>query len=80
MKNNKEVIVYSTPDCAYCYTIKSYLQSEGVDYKEINIYEDEQARKKMEEISGQKNVPVTVIDGEVITGWDKKKINKLLNI
>jgi len=80
MKNNKKVIVYSTPDCAYCYTLKSYLQSKGIEYKEINIYEDEQERRKMEEISGQKNVPVTVIDGEVITGWDKKKINKLLNI
>jgi len=80
MKNNKEVIVYSTPDCAYCYTLKSYLQSKGIEYKEINIYENESARKTMEDISGQKNVPVTVIDGQVVTGWDKKKINKLLNI
>lgn len=80
MRNNRQIIIYSTPDCAYCYTIKSYLQSKGIDYKEINIYEDEKARKKMEEISGQKNVPVTVIDGEVVIGWGKDKINKLLGI
>lgn len=77
---NKKVLVYSTPDCAYCYTLKSYLQSKGVGYKEINIYEDERERKKMEEISGQKNVPVAVIDNEVVAGWDKEKINKLLGI
>ncbi len=80
MENNKKVLVYSTPDCAYCYTLKSYLQNRGIEYKEINIYEDEPARKKMEEISGQKNVPVTVIDDEVVAGWDKEKINKLLGI
>ncbi len=76
----KKVIVYTTPTCAFCYTLKSYLQSKSIEFKEINIDEDEKARKKMEEISGQKNVPVMTIDNEVIVGWDKGKINKLLGI
>ena len=80
MNNNQKVIVYSTPDCAYCYTLKSYLQNKDVKYQEINIYENEEERKKMEELSGQKNVPVTVINGQVVAGWDKKKINDLLNL
>lgn len=80
MTNNKEIIVYSTPDCAYCYTLKSYLESKGIAYREINIYTDEEERRKMEELSGQKNVPVTVIGDEVVTGWDKGKLNKLLGI
>ncbi len=80
MNENKKVVVYSTPDCAHCYTLKNYLESKGVEYEEINIYETEQGRKKMEEISGQKNVPVTVVGVEVVAGWDKEKINKLLDI
>jgi glutaredoxin-like YruB-family protein len=79
MKNEKNIVVYSTPDCAYCYTVKSYLHSKGMEFKEINIYEDEEERKEMEEISGQKSVPVTVIDGTAVTGWDKEKIHTLLN-
>ncbi len=76
----KKIILYTNPTCAFCYTLKSYLQSKGFEIKEIDVDEDEEARKKMEEISGQKNLPVTVIDGKVVTGWDKKKINKLLGI
>jgi glutaredoxin len=37
-----------------------------LQFKEINIYEDDDERIKMEEISGQKNVPVTVINNTII--------------
>jgi glutaredoxin 3 len=80
MTNKKVITLYSTPVCAYCYTMKDYLKEKGINYEEINIQENEAARKKMEEISGQKNVPVTVIDGQVLTGWDKVKLNQLLEI
>jgi glutaredoxin 3 len=80
MEKDKKIIVYSSPDCAYCYTLKGYLEKKGFNYQEINIYEEESARKKMEEISGQTSVPVTVIGEEVIVGWNKEKINKLLGI
>jgi glutaredoxin-like YruB-family protein len=80
MEKEKKIIVYSSPDCAYCYTLKGYLENQGKEYEEINIYEDEQARKKMEELSGQTSVPVTVIGDEVIVGWNKEKINNLLGI
>lgn len=80
MTNKKKVSVYSSPDCAYCYTLKGYLKEKGIDYEEIDIYLDDDGRKKMEEISGQKNVPVTVVDGQVLTGWDKVKLNQLLEI
>lgn len=77
---NKKIIVYSTPDCAYCYTLKGYLESKKQAYQEINIYEDEAEQQKMEALSGQKNVPVTLIGDQVIVGWDKEKINQLLGI
>lgn len=34
----------------------------------------------MIKISGQMGVPVVDIDGQVITGFDKQKIDQLLNI
>ncbi len=78
MKN--KVIIYSTPTCAYCYTVKDYLKEKGVEYKEINIETNPTEKTKMEKISGQKNVPVTIINGKIVIGWDKKQINNLLNI
>ena len=80
MANKKKIIVYSSPDCAYCYTLKGYLKEKGIDYEEIDIYVDDEGRKKMEELSGQKNVPVAIVDGQVLTGWDKAKLNQLLEI
>jgi alkyl hydroperoxide reductase subunit F len=77
---DKKVTVYSSPDCAYCYTLKDYLEKNGIEYEEINIYDDEQAYKRMVEFSGQKSVPVTVIGEEIIIGWDKEKFKEVLGI
>ena len=79
-EKNKTVTVYSSPDCAYCYTLKGFLDKNKIKYEEINIYDDDEAYEKMKEMSGQKDVPVTVIEDEVIVGWDKEKFKKVLGI
>jgi len=38
MSKDKKITVYSSPDCAYCYTVKGYLEDNGFEYEEINIY------------------------------------------
>jgi alkyl hydroperoxide reductase subunit F len=80
MNNKKKIKIYSSPDCMYCYTVKGYLEDNGFEYEEINIYEDTQAYEEMKEFSGQKNVPVTVIGEEIILGWDKAKFKETLGI
>jgi glutaredoxin-like YruB-family protein len=80
MSKENKITVYSSPDCMYCYTVKGYLEDNGFEYEEINIYDDTQAYENMKKVSGQKNVPVTVIDGEVIVGWDKEKFKAILEI
>ncbi len=76
-----KITVYSSPDCAHCYTAKDYLKAKGFEYEEVDILFDDEGRKKMEEISGQQNVPVIVINNEtVLTGWNKQKLNEALGI
>ncbi len=79
-KKTKNIIVYSSPDCAYCYTLKSYLKTRGVLYEEIDIYEEETGIEKVKEISGQSTLPVILIDEEIIIGWDKQKLNNSLDL
>ena len=74
----QKVVVYSSPDCVYCYTVKGYLEDKGVEYEEINIYDDTQAYEKMVEFSQQESVPVIVVDDTVIVGWDKDKLKESL--
>lgn len=74
------VKVYSTPTCVYCKTLKGYLKKNNIEFEDIDVSKDEQQLQKMIKDSGQMGVPVVDIDGQVITGFDKEKIDKLLKI
>ena len=76
----KKIKVFSTPSCPYCVTLKEFLKGKGFEYEDIDVSQDEIALKEMTEKSGQMGVPVVDINGEVIIGFDKKKIENLLNI
>ncbi len=72
--------VYSTPYCPYCTTLKNYLKEHNIEFEDINVAEDEKAMEYMIEKTGQKEIPVVEIDEEIILGFDRVKIDKLLKI
>ena len=74
------VKVYSTPTCPYCKMAKDYLKAKGVQFEEIDVSEDTARADEMVKISGQMGVPVLDIDGEIIVGFDRQKINKALGL
>lgn len=72
------VKVYSTPTCPYCIRAKEYLSSKGVEFHNIDVSQDQAAAEEMVKLSGQMGVPVIVIGEEVITGFDKARIERLI--
>ena len=74
------VRIYSTPTCVYCKTLKGYLQRHQVTFDDVDVSKDEKELQKMIKLSGQMGVPVVEIDEEIIVGFDKAKIDKLLKI
>lgn len=84
MKNNdkpqKRVTVYSTPTCSWCNTLKTHLRHHRIKYNDIDVSKDQAAAQAMVQRSGQQGVPQTDINGEMIIGFDKKRINDLLEI
>jgi len=74
------VKIYSTPTCVYCKTLKGYLSKNKIEFEYIDVSKDEKQLQKMIKDSGQMGVPVVDIDGEIIIGFDKEKIDKLLKI
>lgn len=80
MKRELKVLIYSSPDCAYCYTVKSFLEDNELEYEEINIYEDDEGYEEMKRISKQEDVPVTVIGENIVVGWDKERLKELLEV
>jgi glutaredoxin-like YruB-family protein len=79
-KPQKNVTVYSTPTCSWCTTLKNYLRDNGINFRDIDVSKDSKAAEEMVKRSGQQGVPQTTINGELIIGFDKMKIDKLLNI
>jgi glutaredoxin 3 len=75
-----KVRVFSTPACPYCVTLKEFLKENNIEFEDINVAEDAQAREEMINKTNQMGVPVVDIDGEIVIGFDKGKISSLLGI
>jgi len=74
------VKIYSTPACQYCVALKGWLKDQNIPFEDFNVAENAEARDEMVKKSGKLVVPVTDIDGEIIVGFDKEKMAKLLGI
>lgn len=74
------VKVYSTPTCPWCTRAKSYLKEQAIPFEDVDVSQDVTAAREMVKISGQMGVPVLSIDGNVVVGFDKKRIDELLGI
>ena len=73
-----DVKVYTTPTCGFCRQVKSFLDGIGVTYREYNVSRDREAAEEMVNLTGQMGVPVTVIDGQVVIGYDRGRLQALL--
>jgi len=79
-QTQKRVTVYSTPSCSWCTTLKTHLKKNGVRFTDVDVSRDQKAAEAMVKRSGQQGVPQTDIDGQMIVGFDKVRINSLLGI
>ena len=76
----RRVMVYSTPTCPYCVRAKQYLKDNDIAFEDIDVSTNEEKAQEMIKMSGQMGVPVVEIDGEIVIGFDKDKIKKLLKL
>ena len=61
----------------FCGRVKEFLSQRGVDFVDLDITTDEEAIAELDEL-GYMTTPVTVIDGEVVIGFDLGKFEELL--
>ncbi len=74
------VIMFTTPTCSFCNTAKRYLKEKQIRFKEIDVSKDQKAAQDMQRRAGTTGVPVILVNNRPIVGFDKPKINRLLNI
>ena len=80
MENQPTIRVFSTDACPYCVNLKAYLDEKGFKYEDVNVTEDKETAQEMIDKSGQMEVPVIEIDGQIVIGFDRDKIKELLKI
>ena len=74
------VTIYSTPTCPWCITMKNYLRQHKISFTDIDVSADPAKARELVNRTGQTGVPQAEINGEMVVGFDKAKINRLLNI
>ena len=78
------VIVYSFPGCVKCRTAKALLKRLNVEFEEFDVMADKEKAKEMvqkrrtvrEEGNREVELPVLDIDGIIIEGFKREKIEQ----
>ena len=71
------ITVYTSKNCVYCHKVKDYLKEKGREFTERSI-DNPVYREELIALSGQLGVPVTNINGDIIVGFSKKRLDELV--
>jgi glutaredoxin-like YruB-family protein len=72
------VTIYSTRTCAFCHAAKQYLEGKGISFEEVKVDEAPDGPQTLLQKSGQLGVPVIDVDGEIIVGFNRERLDGAL--
>jgi len=78
MPREHKVIVYSTPTCSWCTKLKSWLREKRIRFVEVDVSKDARAAEELVRKTGQMGVPVTLVDGRPVIGFNQPMLERLL--
>jgi len=70
--------IYSTPTCPYCQLAKDFFLEKNLEFSEVNVAEDKAALQEMIAKSGQMRVPIIEIDGQIVTGFNRPELERII--
>lgn len=72
------VTVYTASWCAFCHAAMQYLDKLGVKYEKKDVEQDRAFAEESVAKSGQMGIPVIDIEGDIVIGFDRPKIDASL--
>lgn len=69
--------LYSQPGRMFCAAVKEFLSQKGIDFTDRDITQNGQALAEFSDL-GYMTTPVVMMDGEVIAGFDRERLEQLL--
>ena len=73
-----QITIYTTPTCHFCHMAKEYFNSKKLKYEEIDLGKHPERGQELIDKSGQLGVPVIEINGKIVVGFDRPKIEEYL--
>jgi glutaredoxin len=78
-ESSPDVDIYITSWCPYCKQAMAYLDAQGIAYNKYDIEDDAEAAAKKKELApNNPGVPLTVINGQIISGYSENKFEQAL--
>ena len=65
-----KIVIYTTQICPYCVRAKMLFQRKGATYEEIDVSHDDEMRRRLVSMTGQRTVPQIFINDRHIGGCD----------
>ena len=59
--------------------VKEFLSQRGIGFAERDVSRDQNAAQELVSSTGQMGVPVTIIDGQTIVGFDRAKLEQAIS-
>lgn len=75
----KEIEIFTSDKCKQCIELKKYLKEKNINYTEYNISGNDENRKNLIKL-GYMSVPVSIIGDDHVLGFDKSRIDILLEL
>lgn len=73
-----KIIIYGAEWCAFCHQAMHYLDGKNIKYKYIDVDNDPAAGAEAVEKSGQRGIPVIDVEGDIIIGFDRPQLDRLI--
>lgn len=73
-----KITTYTNPSCPWCIELKTWLKKKKIEYKDLDITEEDEFREELVSKTGQLAVPVIFVEDEFIIGFDKDKIEEMI--
>lgn len=75
----KKIEIYTSDTCIQCKKAKEYFQNNNLEFIEYNISSNQEYKRELIK-KGYLSVPVIVIDGQDVLGFDLPRIKQLTGI
>ena len=76
----KKITIYTLSWCPHCSALKEYLKNKKYEFENIDVEENEDIAEEIIEKTGQSSFPIIDINGNILIGFDSKKIEEILNL